>query len=78
LCVTAAKGVAPTASPDYRPIVKTTVTYIVVGALINDDGEVLMMQEAKSSCAGKWYLPAGRIEPGEDILVCCAAYICHD
>ncbi|GFG35121.1 hypothetical protein Cfor_09609 [Coptotermes formosanus] len=65
---TAAKGVAPTASPDYRPIVKTTVTYIVVGALINDDGEVLMMQEAKSSCAGKWYLPAGRVEPGEDIL----------
>ena len=30
-------------------------------------GEVLMMQEAKSSCAGQWYLPAGRMEPGEDI-----------
>jgi 8-oxo-dGDP phosphatase len=41
-----------------------------VGALINDDGEVLMMQEAKSSYAGKWYLPAGHLEPGEDILVC--------
>lgn len=26
-----------------------------------------MMQEAKSSCAGQWYLPAGRMEPGEDI-----------
>jgi len=78
LYVTAAKGVAPTASPDYRPIVKTTVTYIVVGVLINDDGEVLMMQEAKSSCAGKWYLPAGRIEPGEDILVCCKANFCHN
>ncbi len=24
-------------------------------------------QEAKSSCAGQWYLPAGRMEPGEDI-----------
>lgn len=46
------------------------MTYIVVGVLINDDGEVLMMQEAKSSCAGKWYLPAGHLEPGEDILVC--------
>jgi 8-oxo-dGTP pyrophosphatase MutT (NUDIX family) len=46
------------------------VTYIVVVALINDDGEVLMMQEAKSSYAGKWYLPAGHIESGEDILVC--------
>lgn len=29
-----------------------------------------MMQEAKSSCAGQWYLPAGRIEAGENILVC--------
>ena len=26
-----------------------------------------MMQEAKSTCAGQWYLPAGRMEPGEDI-----------
>jgi 8-oxo-dGDP phosphatase len=46
------------------------VTYIVVVALVNDDGEVLMMQEAQSSCAGKWYLPAGHLESGEDILVC--------
>ena len=26
------------------------------------------LQEAKSSCAGQWYLPAGRMEPGEDIV----------
>ena len=26
-----------------------------------------MMQEAKSSCAGQWYLPAGRMEAGEDV-----------
>ena len=26
------------------------------------------MQEAKSSCAGQWYLPAGKMEPGEDIV----------
>ncbi|XP_066999783.1 8-oxo-dGDP phosphatase NUDT18 isoform X2 [Anabrus simplex] len=64
---TVAKGIAPSASPDYVPVVKSTVTYIVVGILINSDGEVLMMQEAKSSCAGQWYLPAGRIERGEDI-----------
>ena len=30
--------------------------------------KVLMMQEAKSSCAGQWYLPAGKMEPGEDIV----------
>jgi 8-oxo-dGDP phosphatase len=26
-----------------------------------------MMQEAKSTCAGQWYLPAGKMEAGEDI-----------
>lgn len=35
--------------------------------LINSKDEVLMMQEAKKSCAGQWYLPAGRMEPGENI-----------
>jgi 8-oxo-dGDP phosphatase len=25
------------------------------------------MQEAKSTCAGQWYLPAGKMEAGEDI-----------
>ena len=39
----------------------------VAAVLINDHGEVLMMQEAKKTCAGQWYLPAGRMEPGEDI-----------
>ena len=28
---------------------------------------ILPFQEAKSSCAGQWYLPAGKLEPGEDI-----------
>lgn len=37
--------------------------------LFNEEGEILMMQEAKSSCAGQWYLPAGRMESGEDIEV---------
>lgn len=27
-----------------------------------------MMQEAKSTCNGKWYLPAGRVEPNENLL----------
>ncbi len=65
----AAKGITPSTPSDYVPITKSTVTYIVLAILVNDDGEFLMMQEAKSSCAGQWYLPAGRIEPGENILV---------
>ncbi|XP_040573787.1 8-oxo-dGDP phosphatase NUDT18 [Lepeophtheirus salmonis] len=62
-----AKGVTPTAPKEFKPVIKKTVTYVVAAVLINDRDEVLMMQEAKSSCAGQWYLPAGRMEPGEDI-----------
>lgn len=57
----------PSASSDYVPIVSQNVTYVVLGVLINQKNEVLMMQEAKESCAGQWYLPAGRMEPGETI-----------
>ncbi|KAJ1532391.1 hypothetical protein ONE63_000991 [Megalurothrips usitatus] len=63
----AAKGVTPTTSSDYVPILGNTVTYIAMGVLFNSQGEVLMMQEAKSSCAGQWYLPAGRVNPGENL-----------
>jgi len=51
----------------YVPKVKETVTYIAAAVLFNDHGEVLMVQEAKSSCRGKWYLPAGRMEQNETI-----------
>uniref|UniRef100_A0A7M4E221 Nudix hydrolase 18 n=1 Tax=Crocodylus porosus TaxID=8502 RepID=A0A7M4E221_CROPO len=42
--------------------------YIVLALLFNDQGEVLMMQEAKAECHGMWYLPAGRMEPNETIV----------
>lgn len=29
---------------------------------------VLLVQEAKPECRGTWYLPAGRMEPGESIV----------
>ncbi|XP_011879268.1 PREDICTED: 8-oxo-dGDP phosphatase NUDT18 [Vollenhovia emeryi] len=50
------------------PICLKTVTYIVAAVVINDQGEVLMMQEAKASCTGKWYLPAGRVEKNENLV----------
>lgn len=62
------KNVEPLVSSDYKPIVKKSVAYIVAVVLVNEDDEVLMMQEAKSSCAGEWYLPAGRMEVGENIV----------
>merc|ERR1712209_71450 len=62
-----AKGVQPGTPSDFVPVVKKSVCYIVAAVIFNENSEVLMMQEAKSSCAGQWYLPAGRMEPGEDI-----------
>ena len=51
--------------------------YIVCGVVI-EDGKVLMIQEAKSSCRGQWYLPAGRMEKNESIVVrmCVGVWVC--
>lgn len=62
-----AQGVHPTVQSDYKPIFGRNVTFVVAAVLVNDSNEVLMMQEAKEHCAGKWYLPAGRMEEGETI-----------
>ena len=53
----------------FIPLVKKTVGYIVCGIIFDDCGRILMMQEAKSSCFGTWYVPAGRMETGENLLV---------
>ncbi|XP_053320155.1 8-oxo-dGDP phosphatase NUDT18 [Spea bombifrons] len=44
------------------------VCYIVMGVILNEQDEVLMMQEAKAECRGSWYLPAGRLEKGETLV----------
>lgn len=48
------QGIKPSVSADYRPITGETVGYVVAAVIINERDEVLMMQEAKKSCAGKW------------------------
>ncbi|KAG4076346.1 hypothetical protein HA402_005789 [Bradysia odoriphaga] len=63
-----AQGVQPSASSNFQPVLGRTVTYIVACVIINEHDEVLMMQEAKESCAGTWYLPAGRMEKDEQIV----------
>ncbi|XP_033926436.1 8-oxo-dGDP phosphatase NUDT18 [Melopsittacus undulatus] len=44
------------------------VCYVVLAVLFNEEDRVLLVQEAKPECHGKWYLPAGRMEPGESIV----------
>ncbi|XP_050393473.1 8-oxo-dGDP phosphatase NUDT18 isoform X2 [Patella vulgata] len=53
-----------TNAAEFIPRTKRNMGYIVGGLVFNDKDEILMMQEAKRSCHGKWYLPMGRLEPG--------------
>ncbi|XP_028271165.1 8-oxo-dGDP phosphatase NUDT18 isoform X2 [Parambassis ranga] len=46
---------------------RKNVTYIVCAVIFNDTEEVLMVQEAKPDCYKQWYLPAGRVEVGENL-----------
>lgn len=39
-----AKGIQPSAPSDFKPVIKKSVTYIVAAVLINEHGDVLMMQ----------------------------------
>ncbi|CAI4230262.1 unnamed protein product [Auanema sp. JU1783] len=46
------------------------VNYVAAALILRENGsnlEVLLIQEAKKSCYGKWYMPAGRVEAGETL-----------
>ncbi|XP_034517183.1 8-oxo-dGDP phosphatase NUDT18 isoform X2 [Ailuropoda melanoleuca] len=47
---------------------RKNVCYVVLAVFLNEQDEVLLIQEAKKECRGSWYLPAGRMEPGETIV----------
>jgi 8-oxo-dGDP phosphatase len=42
-------------------------TVIVACIIVNDQDRLLMIQEAKESCYGKWYIPAGKVLQGESL-----------
>ncbi|XP_033114597.1 8-oxo-dGDP phosphatase NUDT18-like isoform X2 [Anneissia japonica] len=51
-----------------RPaIMNENLTIIVAAVIFNDNGQVVMVQEAKPGCRRKWYLPAGRVNPNETL-----------
>ena len=43
-------------------------TVMVVLAVVEREGRVLLIQEAKQRLRGKWNLPGGRLEPGESLV----------
>ncbi|GAA52725.1 8-oxo-dGDP phosphatase nudt18 [Clonorchis sinensis] len=51
----------------YHPRVKENLCVIVVGLVMRAD-KVLLIQEAKNSCRGLYFLPAGRLEVNETLL----------
>lgn len=45
-----------------------SVAYIFVVVLVRRGFRYLLAQEGQGDNKGQWYLPAGRIEPGEDLV----------
>ena len=41
---------------------------IIVGGVIEKDGKFLLVQEAQEKCRGKWNIPAGHLDPNENIF----------
>ncbi|CAD0201750.1 unnamed protein product [Chrysodeixis includens] len=76
--VAESQGITPTTSSNFKPVLGSNVTYVVACVIINESNEVLMMQEAKESCAGKWYLPAGRMEKNETIVQAAAREVLEE
>ena len=40
--------------------------HVVAGCVLEKDGKYLLVQEKKESAYGKWNLPAGRVDEGEN------------
>ncbi|XP_007529199.1 8-oxo-dGDP phosphatase NUDT18 [Erinaceus europaeus] len=58
----------PSGEPLAPATLRKNVCYVVLAVFLNEQDEVLLIQEAKKECRGSWYLPAGRMEPGETIV----------
>lgn len=41
---------------------------IIVGGVLKRDNKYLLVQEAKEKCRGKWNIPAGHLDPCENIF----------
>jgi 8-oxo-dGTP diphosphatase len=40
---------------------------VCVGAVVVDDGRLLLVQRGRGAGAGRWSVPGGRVEPGETL-----------
>lgn len=42
--------------------------HVIVGGIIEKDGKILLVQEAKKKCYEKWNIPAGHLDFNETII----------
>lgn len=42
--------------------------FCVVGGIIEKDGKILLVQEGKDFCYGKYNIPSGRLEEDETLI----------
>ena len=42
--------------------------HIIVGGIVEKEGKILMVQEKRKFCYGKWNIPAGHLDPNETII----------
>ena len=45
-----------------------TQPFVVVGAIIENNGKILLVKEAKKIARGLWNQPAGWLDQGEDMV----------
>ncbi len=43
-------------------------TKLVAGGIIEKDNKFLLVKETQEKCKGKWNLPAGKVDDGENII----------
>ncbi|MBR2544012.1 NUDIX domain-containing protein [Candidatus Saccharibacteria bacterium] len=53
-------------------------TIIVAGGVIEQEGEYLLIQEAREDVRGEWNIPAGKQDPGETISEAAKREICEE
>eukprot|EP00475_Leptophrys_vorax_P032555 TRINITY_DN5038_c0_g1_i1.p1 TRINITY_DN5038_c0_g1~~TRINITY_DN5038_c0_g1_i1.p1 ORF type:complete len:319 (+),score=87.10 TRINITY_DN5038_c0_g1_i1:52-1008(+) len=62
-----------TSSPPVVPSKKAVKLYdnaiiIVAFLLVDEHDKVVLMQEAKPTCRGQWYIPAGKVDKNESLI----------
>ncbi|VDN15123.1 unnamed protein product, partial [Dibothriocephalus latus] len=52
---------------EFVPVINSNYSVVVVGITLAGSS-VVLIQEAKATCRGSWYLPAGHVERHEDLV----------